>query len=287
MANPTYIYEYPGQFDVILVTMDTSGYTDTLINPGSINLYGLSAQFTTDNILYCNSDSVTVTALDTIANSYQWNFGDGFMASGLSANHVYNQSDDYFISLRISDSLGCEVFSNQLYSSGIQIHINSDKSNACVWDTINFTSDLYSSLIYVWDFGDGNTSSDVNPQHHYSSGGVYTVTLNLEDSLGCLFPVSEIITVTIHEPIADFVIDPINNNCDQIYYSFTNNSQNAVTWFWQFGDGQTSSLENPGHLYTSYGIFNVSLTVTEYSCTSTLIDSSAVEYNDIQADFTV
>ncbi|NTW32382.1 MAG: PKD domain-containing protein, partial [Bacteroidetes bacterium] len=117
--------------------------------------------------------------------------------------------------------------------------------------------------IWLWDFGDGQTSTMQNPSHiYYSSGGYYSVRFTVADGTCSNFKDS-----TIHIPLNPVAAFTIGSACINNPYSFSDQSTSAegniISWNWDFGDGTVHSSDtNPQHTYTSAGNFNVSLTVT-------------------------
>lgn len=124
---------------------------------------------------------------------------------------------------------------------------------------------------YLWDFGDGTTSTEENPTHQYSSGGTYTVTLTVTDSKNHTNSYGTNITVKSEGyPNAFFVYSPVTPTTNDII-QFTDQSTDPdgtiVSWHWDFGDGNTSTERNPTHQYSTSGygtvIFTIRLTVTD------------------------
>lgn len=127
--------------------------------------------------------------------------------------------------------------------------------------TVTFTNTSTNATSYSWDFGDNGTSTAPSPQHTYSAGGVYTVNLTATGA-GGTDNISK--TVNIQNPIgptADFTFSAGGCQAPCVVI-FTDASTGATSWNWDFGDGQTSTTQNPTHTYTSGGSFNVQLTVS-------------------------
>lgn len=120
---------------------------------------------------------------------------------------------------------------------------------------------------WAWNFGDGTTSTEQNPSHIYANQGTYTVCLNITDDHGCTSHVCH--QVVIHHPPAGvchaaFVFHQTDLN--QPNFSFTDKSTSDGTigfWSWDFGDGTTSSEQNPIHTYANPGTYTVCLTITD------------------------
>ncbi|MFN7975615.1 MAG: PQQ-dependent sugar dehydrogenase [Acidobacteriota bacterium] len=125
----------------------------------------------------------------------------------------------------------------------------------------NLTSGAVNS--YSWDFGDGGTSTLVNPSHTYNAPGTYTVALTATGPGGSDTNTKPgYITVTVNAPVADFSAAPLTGPAP-LAVAFTDMSTGPITtWAWDFGDGGTSATQNPGHTYLAAGSYTVALTVT-------------------------
>jgi len=109
---------------------------------------------------------------------------------------------------------------------------------------------------YAWDFGDGATSDLADPIHVYAASGDYEVCLIAS---GCDLPDTLCITVTVCEPVAAEFTDEISG----LTTTFTNESTGGIlTYSWDFGDGATSSDEDPSHAYLEAGVYNVCMIAT-------------------------
>lgn len=134
---------------------------------------------------------------------------------------------------------------------------------------------------YLWDFGDGSTlftTSSAAVTHVYNNPGKYTVGLTATGIGGTTTTVRKSYvsaTVFIPAPVVDFVGTPTNE-----YYpftsSFTNLTTGATVYEWNFGDGSTSSLENPTHVYTTSGVYDVTLTAYGSGGSTTVTKSAYI-----------
>ena len=127
-------------------------------------------------------------------------------------------------------------------------------------EIITFTNRSENATSYFWDFGDGETSTDENPTHSYSVYGTFTITLTATGEGGEDLA-SKTITVSYPAPVANFTMDKTEAETGKTI-TFTNSSENATGYSWDFGDGNTSTDENPTHSYSSDGTFTVKLTAT-------------------------
>ncbi|MFM7851634.1 MAG: PKD domain-containing protein, partial [Flammeovirgaceae bacterium] len=212
--------------------------------------------------------------------AYEWDFGDGTPKSNLYApSHIYSRAGSYTVSLKLNYSCdGCQKFIT--YQKTITapelapIASFSQQYNSC---TTTFNATINSNCTkttYLWDFGDGITSTVAQPSHTYATAGVYSTTLTLgyQCSTGCngQYIITKPTTILAPEaPAVDFTFQ--NYKCEiNFTSSVTHESTNCstVSYLWNFGDGTTSTDINPAHLYSSAGAYNVSLALT-YQCGNT------------------
>src|ERR1035437_1034019 len=123
-----------------------------------------------------------------------------------------------------------------------------------------------------WNFGDGNYSIEHNPKHTYSATGNYTVNLTVNDNNGTN---SKILEIVVHEGSNNDQILPVANISSNVTSGyaplsvlFTDRSQNAIVWNWNFGDGATSTEQNPVHTYPAEGTYTVNLKVSNSNGTA-------------------
>lgn len=126
---------------------------------------------------------------------------------------------------------------------------------------------------YDWDFGDGSTASGVDaPTHVYVAPGQYTVRLTATNGAGSAF-VDLVVDVTAPPPIAAFTYVNIGGSLEVV---FTDASERADTYAWDFGDGNTSTEASPVHTYAQGGTYTVALTVTNAAGQDTAQQSISV-----------
>jgi PKD repeat protein len=114
---------------------------------------------------------------------------------------------------------------------------------------------------YRWEFGDGGTSTDETPAHTYTKGGSYPLKLTVTGEQNLTSDTTITVTVQGLAPVAAFTVQ--NNNCTAACeIIFQNQSQNALSSLWDFGDGGSSTDANPKHTYAKAGTFTAKLTVT-------------------------
>ncbi|MCB9232505.1 MAG: PKD domain-containing protein [Bacteroidia bacterium] len=293
-AQPYHVYNANGIYQICLTitTSDScvSTHCDTInINclPGGQCQAGF--QFTMPQ---CSTAlfSSTSTASPGIVTSYYWNFGDGGTSTSANPQHNYTSNGIYGVCLTIGTSNGCQsTFCDT-------ITVNCGQTPTCqaafqaygttICSTYVFSNSSTSSpgniTLFSWNFGDGGTSTNPQPTHTYTANGVYQVCLFISTSDGCQSTYCQYITVNCPPPPschAAFTWQFGPNGCPTVKFTGTSTSTagNIISRVWNFGDGSTSTFQNPNHTYVADGIYPVCLTITTANnCTSTFCDTISI-----------
>ncbi|KAA3663097.1 MAG: PKD domain-containing protein, partial [Calditrichaeota bacterium] len=145
----------------------------------------------------------------------------------------------------------------------VTANFTTNANSGCGSLTVNF-SDISTGPVtsWEWHFGDGTTSTEQNPMHSYTLPGNYTVELTVF-SESCSDKEIKSNYITVGEiPVADFSAAPVSGDAP-LQVNFTDESSGSPTsWFWNFGDGNTSTEQNPTHTYTNSGVYSIALSVT-------------------------
>ena len=262
-----------------IVAYDQNGCAGTPANANAIvyTLNNSSLQaFATSPI--CPGQS-SVVYVETYGNtgvlSYQWNNNLG---TGPGVYLVTPQQPTTYI---VTVSNVCSSVNDTvdiLFNPPPTISFTSDTSALCVPGTIRFFDNSVTGnpndpiTMWDWSFGDGTTSTDMNPAHSYTSPFTYPVTLTIITSGGCTNNnLSTPLIINGHPfPNAAFSVNSTDLNLPYDILTCSNQSTGTNTYNWSFGDGETSSLTNPQHLYTSINIFQVQLiAMTDFGCLDT------------------
>ncbi|HTX88414.1 MAG TPA: PKD domain-containing protein [Bacteroidales bacterium] len=139
---------------------------------------------------------------------------------------------------------------------------------------VQFKDISTSATSWQWDFGDSLTSTDQNPVHYYTNQGHYYVCLQITDTCG-----SSSFCDTVD--FCDHVKTSFSQVVDGLNVVFTDSSNHANSWHWDFGDGQSSNVQNPDHLYAGYGEYYVCLRATNECNAEIKCDSVIVKPNSI------
>lgn len=273
--NVSHQYASSGTFDVSLVVENDQGCTDTntiqiLINQSPVALINATDVCFPDNSII--SDGSTINPPESIIN-WDWDFGNGDVANGVqNPNYNYTSPGSYSISLTVTASNNCQSSITLPYSVNTPPIADFTDGIICTNDPFIFQnnstfpqSNLQSVL---WDFGDGNTSTNTDPSHIFTVPGIYDVVLTVYSAEGCEHSITKQIEA-LPAPTADFS-GPENPLALTDSAFFNNLSSNYTNLEWNFGDGNTNKIDvDPSHLYQSRGTFNVILIVDDGVCSDT------------------
>jgi PKD repeat protein len=235
-----------------------------------------------DSQVVCSGETTLPVSFNGVATVYRWsidknigleNYSEGAIPSFVAVNNTNSDIDAMII-------VTPEYWYNGLVCIGepdtayitVKPAVNANfVATVSGLGVVNF-SDRSSSNVtgWNWDFGDGNTSTVKNPTHTYTNSGIYVVELTVTTDDGCTAKVRREIKVNVTTTLnADFVVNAQTQCLDDNEFIFTDKSTittdgHAITaWVWDFGDGNTSTAQNPSHTYVSTGTYTVTLTVTE------------------------
>jgi PKD repeat protein len=268
LQNPNYDYTTAGNFSVSLIVSDINGCQSLLTELDLIDVYNVpTANFIADIPFSCNSNELVSFTNNTLGSAtYIWDFGDGNTST--QPNPIHNYATGLYSVILTATVGSCTdtlVLTNYI-EVGAQLNsdFTSDVSSGCENLLVNFT-DITSNTpdSWLWDFGDGTTSSLQNPSHNYLNGGVYDVTLTTSKGGQCLNSQTFLGAIEVYsKPDIQLTADTTYGCSVPFAVEFTDQTINAISWDWDFGNGITSTLANPFTLYNMYGSYDVSLKVT-------------------------
>ncbi len=278
LQNPVYQYLNPGTYLVSLTATNTNGCDSIYVD--SVVVYpSPSANFTHDTV--CSGFGTHFISSSSLGSPiyYIWNYGDGSpLDTNNSTSFYYTYASDgaYSVKLKVINADGCE----DSVSQTVIVHPTPvaqffpQVDSICLGDGVTFLNSSLLGTRFYWDFGDGNLDSSINPTHTYSLPGLYQVRLTVENSFGCISNIDDTVTV-LPNPTANFNLDTV---CLGNFTSFTDLSSGTnLSWNWSFGDGNSSSQQNPSHVYGIDSSFTVLLTVsTPFGCFDTASKTSVV-----------
>ncbi len=266
---------------------------DLLIYP--FVTYNLAADFAISNACMSTGPSITFTdnSSSILGNrmynqttyagtpelSYTWDYGDGSMTENfVNPFHVYPNTLGPFNVLLTDTIFGwtsmCTTDTTITIGGGTITSLFSQSSTGLSASFTDLSTSSGTIATYLWDLGDGNTSTMQNPSHTYAMNGTYTVCLTVVNNCGVTDSTCQSITVNgCTAPVAGFTISGTDPD-----YTFTNTSTStgSSTYLWDFGDGSNSVQMNPTHTYATNGNFVVVLTVSDSCDTNSFSLSIAV-----------
>jgi len=252
--------------------------TDTIVQ--TVNTSNVIANF--NYTLNCNSNLISLTdssiANGSVITSWNWDFGDGNTSVSQNPNYLYLNPGSYNVQLIVTSEYCSDTILQQISLQYL------DAQFSYIYNCQNYTTSFTDNSTYsgiapnnwLWNFGDGNTSTLQNPVHVYSDTGTYQVQLIISNSSICVDTIST--NISIYNVSANFIA---NNTClyDSVKFTdITNFPFGTITsWTWNFGDGNTSNAQNPSHLYNIPKNYDVSLIIqTSQGCIDTIIKQITV-----------
>lgn len=261
-------------YTVKLTVTSLSGCTNT--SQSTVTAHPNSkALFTLTKSSGCAPFTANINSQSTNAQSFVWNFGDGTTGNSNAAtiNHIYQNKTTlqltHTISVTVTSKEGC----SSTYALPVNVfpevvaQFNPNKLIGCSPFDVSFTNQSTNAQIYVWDFGDNNSSNDVNPVHTYINSSIspqiFKVSLIAKSSFGCADTMGPISITADYSPVSLFKPDK-TIGCSPVDVNFSNQSKNAASYLWDFGDGKTSNsaLPNVLHSYSNASNVQVSYTVS-------------------------
>jgi len=210
--------------------------------------------------------------------SWLWSFGDGSTSTTRNPSHVFAASGSYTVTLTATNNTGSKT-SSQTVKVEVALAASFTYSPALptAGQAVQFTDASTGSLTsWQWYFGDGTSSTAQNPSHAFASAGSYSVTLTVMNAAGQNSVTKTVTVASASTLVASFAYSPASPTVGQAV-AFTDGSIGGPTsWSWVFGDGSTSTAQNPSHTYTTAGSKTVTLTASNISGKNSISKTVAV-----------
>ncbi|MES2894351.1 MAG: PKD domain-containing protein [Bacteroidota bacterium] len=275
IADPSHFYSYPGIYTITLTIKGKGGCTE--IRKKNIQINGPTGTFSYNPLAGCNPVTVNFSAKTKDRTSFIWDFNNGVTSVTTDSilSYTYKNQGSYVPKMILVDPNGCQVpisGRDTILVSGIIAGIKFPGMVLCDAGNVSFgDSSISNDLVtnYRWDFGDGTTSTLRNPDHNYATTGLYYPRLTVTTKNGCVDSVKSTRPVKIvASPQA--TLSKTGNGCTPLAVTFKGAlsapDSSAVTWSWNFGNGQTATLQNPAaQLFKQSGNYDVLLTVANSS----------------------
>lgn len=289
----------PVTYAVRLVATSSYGCTDTAVVP--VEIYPpVTAAFTLPAEV-CSPATLTLNDESIGATQWLWSMGDGNTLVGPTVTHTYTNTSSadvtYTVTLTTTSAYGC--------SRSVQHQVVVHPTPNAAFMALPFTMQYPAATVsitnntesgpwsHAWTFGDGGTSAVEEPGGHtYGTWGTYTITLVVSANM-CTDTARQDVVILPPLPVASFTGS--GRGCAPLTVSFTNTSQGALAYQWDFGDGGTSIAVDPVYTYYTPGTYTVTLvatgigggTSTAVKVDSVVVHPSATAYFILQPDHVV
>lgn len=269
--NPVKTYSTPGTYIIKLYVQSAIGcISDTASD--TLRVYALPIASFIINAHRCELDSLYMVSNSTATggniNQYQW-YVDGVLAPSTINSFVYFPATaaTYNIKLAINTDIGCYKDT----TVPIVVHPKPvpdfNLPNVCLpigaasfTNSTTINDGTLGAVTYQWNFGDGGTSTQTSPSHNFTATGPYNIHLTATSNNGCVRDTIKQLSTIYAQPHASFTIDK-HQNCVGNDFNFASTAtapaSSMVQWFWNFGDGNTSTLQNVTKQYSAPGTYIV------------------------------
>jgi PKD repeat protein len=291
--NVTYLTDSPGaNAENAFVTLDGNLYiigggnysdsgsndvwsTTTIGAPVANFTYTPTSGMSPLNVSFSDTSLTNITA-------WNWTFGAANYSSLQNPSYEFVGAGNYSVILSVTNASGTDSITKYVLVTATPLPVadfSGTPTSGTVPLNVTFT-DLTTNTPteWYWDFGDGNTSTNQNPYHIYSAVGSYDVHLNATNAYGSSWAnkTGYITASNPPAPTAAFTTN-VSTGAAPLSVQFTDASTGSPTsWYWDFGDGNTSTLQNPEHTFWSIASYPVNLTATNaYGSTSIVHTISA------------
>jgi gliding motility-associated-like protein len=268
-----------GPHTITYTYTSTGGCVATITSQIIVDPRPVAAFTVSGNNGTCLGQAVTLTNGSTIPTgaitTWNWNLGDGNTPSYTNGNPftvTYTTANNYTLQLVTVSDRGCvslPVTQNVRVSPLPVVSFTTPTGICMPGGNASFTNSTTvsdnSGLSYTWDFGDGNSSTAINPTHVYGAIGSYTVTLTATSAFGCVQQSSGVVDDFYDKPIASFNVSPreLCQGTDNVFTDGSSAPNSTIqTWSWNFDDGSVSTVANPTKRFNTPGTYDVSLIVT-------------------------
>ncbi len=228
----------------------------------------------------CINEDFQFTAGGTNATNYQWSFPDGTTSTDNTVTQSFPTAGEYMVTLIAYNEESCNkedttIFNVYAFDTTLTANFDFVLPGACEAPGVQFNSNLSDRLNFQWDFGDGSVvSTEYNPNHLFPSDGSYLVKLIVDSP--CAKPDTIERTITVEQPpfVIGDIISVSENGCAPLTVNLEGEG-NAVSYLWDFGDGNTGTGTSVSHVYEQSGVYDIRFIANDPN-TCNLADTSIV-----------
>lgn len=274
----TVLFNTPGTVNLQLEVMDL-GCPSVITSRPLVVSEKPVPDFSTDKTAVCSGDVVLISYTGTAPGSSlaSWSWGGGIVLSGKAMGPYsvrYNNSGTIELSMKNGACMVSAAPHAITVTPKPVPSFTVEPASGCVPLEVKITNQSQNAEINTWTFSDGGSSTDVNPTHLFTKPGSYTVTLDVSNGGKCFGSLAEPNIITVATPaVVDFISTPDTNVEVQVReanFVFTNESRNAISYLWNFGDGGSSTQSDPSHKYDLPGNYTVTLYGINGGCTDSI-----------------
>ncbi len=287
--NPVKIYNSGGNYPVTLTVSNAISSSSTT---QVVSTYGaLSANFTRTMFPPNGVVPVTVNFTDTSSGNpttWVWHFPDGSASTAQNPSKMFTAAGNYDVTLSVTNPAGGPSTTDRIVSvyamPGASFTASAFSGTAPV--NINFTdTSIGNPVSWLWNFGDGTTSTAQNPSKTYAVAGNYNASLTVTNPAG----LSALVAVVriYSSPAAGFSASPTVNGTGSPITFTDQSTGNPAAWSWNFGDGTTSTLQNPAKAYDTEGTYDVGLTVTNPVGSNSVTRNSYISIVSVRSETSI
>jgi PKD repeat protein len=291
--NPTITFSSGGFKTATLSIFDsatfcTSNYIDSFTLSSSPSSCAASFTRSVSGLTITFANTSVNTSGTSAGLTYNWDFGDGTFSTLKNPVKTFTTSGVKIVTLAIYDSsASCSSFYlDSFWLAPLPSSCAASYTKTANGLTVSFTNTSLNSngtsvgLSYYWYFGDGTSSTLKNPVKTFTTWGLKNIQLTISDTTqNCFANTSDTILLTPPAPLcrASFSLAIDTSAPFNFFILNTSIIRPASTFFWDFGDGGTSTSITPTHTFASFGTYTVCLTVTDSVCTSTYCDTIGMD----------
>ncbi len=294
LQNTSKTYAAPGNYNLKLTAYDSENCPDNLVVP--VEVLDIRGGFSFQSVSHCDYLSVDFEDQSTIGaginiTDWQWDFGDQQSGQGENIHHDYQDEGSYTVKLTLQtdQSKECSVTRTGVinFQTPVPVIVLA-KPGFCIGETVNLYNNSANAISYEWELPDGSTTTSFHTSAVFDQEGKYDVKLTATDASGCSRTANGDDLIVITKPDASFDARETMADCPPLITYFDNNSADATTYQWFFGDGQSSTVSDPVNTYHRPGTFDVKLIVKDvHGCLDSAKMSQVVKVGGPDGTITV
>ncbi len=296
--NPTKAYNSFGNYTVKLKVTSDQNCTDSTSK--NVSVFEMPvARFSVNDSDQCVKNNLfsflNNSSISSGTNSYAWNFGDNSTSNITSPNKAYDSAKNFLVRLIASSNKNCKdsAFKPVVNYAQPFAKFNINDSAQCfrshLFSFANNSSD-FDSIVYNWEFGNGDKIKTKDPNYQYNSIGFFTTKLSIVTKYGCMDSMFKNLEVC-PMPISDFTMNDNNSCLKGNQFSFKNESlisdSSTLIYKWDLGDGTQSNWINLSHQYKTFGDYVINIIATSNNGCKDTVNKNISVYEHPKINFTI